>query len=95
MANSSKLPTMDMSYNSGRGYDPVHELMRAIILRTIDDFNSTGEFHQVAVDYLHEEEQDHIFSFQFICKQLNLDPGKTRSAIMNATHKISTRRRAA
>ncbi len=41
------------------------------------------------------DDEEYIFSFSAICKHLNLDPAKTRHAIMNATHRISTRRRAA
>ena len=95
VSSGKKLPSMDMSYLGGNGYDPVHELMRAIILRAIEDYNSNGEFHYEAVDYFNDDEEDHIFSFQFICRQLGLDPEKTRYAIFNAKHRISTRRRAA
>ena len=88
---------MDMSFNGGRGYDPVNELMRAIILRTIEDYNSGNEeFRNEAIAYLYdEEEEEYIFSFIAICRHLGLDPKKTREAIIHATHKISTRRRAA
>jgi hypothetical protein len=41
------------------------------------------------------DDDEYIFSFAAICRHLGLDPVKTREAIMNATHKISTRRRAA
>jgi len=93
--SGEKLPQMDMSYHGGNGYDPMHELMRAIILRAIDDYNSTGELHDEAIEYLFSEEEEYIFSFRAICKHLGFDPGKTRHMIMNATHRISTRRRAA
>lgn len=95
MSNNSKLPQMDMSYNSGKGYNSLSELMRAIILRTIDDFNSSSELHDEAVEYLCGEEEEYIFSFIAICTHLGFDPDKTRRGIMHATHKISTRRRAA
>ena len=96
--SSDKLPQMDLSHGivgGGRGYDPLHELMRAIILRTIEDFNAAGEFRDEAIAYMHDEEEEYIFSFAFICKHLGFDPEKTRHAIMHAEHRISTRRRAA
>ena len=97
------LPQIDTSINGGNGYSPISELMRAIILRTIEDFNSGGELMQEAIAYMNggdagddeDEEDEYIFSFAAICKHLGLDPAKTRFAIMNATHRISTRRRAA
>ena len=41
------------------------------------------------------KDEEYIFSFRAICKHLGMDPDKTCHAIMNATHRISTRRRAA
>lgn len=95
VSNADKLPQMDMSYGGGKGYSPISELMRAIILRTIEDYNSVGELHEQAVEYLFDEEEDYIFSFYAICKHLGFDPAKTRHQIMNTTRRISTRRRAA
>jgi hypothetical protein len=95
VSNSDKLPQIDVSYDGGKGYDPLHELMRAIILRAIDDYNSPGELQDEAIEYMMSEEEEYIFSFAAICKHLGLDPAKTRHQIMNATHRISTRRRAA
>lgn len=93
--SADKLPQMDMSYNGGKGYNPIAELMRAMVLRAIDDFNSSGETQEEAITWLHSEEEEYIFSFRAICKHLGFDPDKTRHRIMNPTHKISTRRRAA
>lgn len=95
MSNSESLPQMDAAYLLGTGYDAVNELMRAIILRTVEDYSSEGEFYQEAIAYMHDEEDEYIFSFRAICKHLGMDPDKTREKIMNATHRISTRRRAA
>lgn len=95
VSGNEKLPQIDMSFDPGRGYDPINELMRAIILRVIEDFNSVGELHEEAVAYMMDEEDDYIFSFQAICNHLGLNPEKTRHYIMFATRKISTRRRAA
>lgn len=89
------LPQMDLSQMWGSGYDPVHELMRAMILRTVEDYNSKGEFREEALEYLYSEEEEYILSFRAICRHFGFDPDKTRYAIMNATHRISTRRRAA
>jgi len=95
VSNRDRLPQVDMSYSPGKGYDPVNELMRAIILRTIEDYNSAGEIHDEAVEYMFSNEEEYIFSFAAICTHLGMDPEKTRYCIMNATHRISTRRRAA
>lgn len=95
VSNSGQLPQMDLSIGAGKGYDPVCELMRAIVLRVIEDYSSSGEFRQEAIDYMSDEDDDYIFSFPAICKHLGLDPQKTKYAIMNATHRISTRRRSA
>lgn len=95
VSNSDSLPQIDMAYDLGKGYDPVCELMRAIILRTIEDFNSGGELKAEALEYLFDEEEEYIFSFNAICRYLSFDPQKTRDAIIYATRRISTRRRAA
>ncbi|MCI5065134.1 hypothetical protein MRY87_05380 [bacterium] len=93
--SGEKLPQMDLSFMWGNGYDPIHELMRAIILRAVEDFNSKGELKDEAIEYMDSEEEEYIFSFRAICRHFGFDPDKTRYAIMNATHRISTRRRAA
>ena len=95
VSTSEKLPQMDLASFGGRGYDAINELMRAIILRTIEDFNSGGELRQEAVEYLEDEEEEYVFSFKAICRHLGFDPAKTKHHIVYATHKISTRRRAA
>lgn len=93
--SSERLPQMDLSHSWGNGYDPVHELMRAIILRAVEDYNSKGELKEEAIEYMTSEEEEYIFSFRAICRRFGFDPDKTRYAIMNANHRISTRRRAA
>lgn len=107
----SKLPQMDEAYNHGRGYDAISELMRAIILRTIEDIRHGGEFRQDAIDYLYasfddgsgdageSEEHEYIFSFRAICSTLGMNADMARTNIINAAlhgdRRISTRRRAA
>ena len=95
MSNDKSLPEMDMSYNCGKGFSPVSELMRAMILRTVEDYNSAGELREEAIAYMSDPDDEYILSFRSICKEMGLDPDKTRYAIMNADHRISTRRRAA
>ncbi len=95
VSSNQKLPQIDMAYVGGKGFDSISELMRAIVLRTIEDYNSAGELREEAIAYMHDEEEEYLFSFYAICKHLDLDPAKTRWAIMNATRRISTRRRAA
>ena len=95
-----KLPEFDLAYLDDKGYTPLNELMRAIILRTIEDLNCTGEIRDEALAYLYSEddeedveENDYIFSFTSICNHFGLDAEKTRTAILSAEHRISTRRR--
>jgi hypothetical protein len=75
------------------GCESVSELMRAMILRTIDDFNSCERLKVKATEYMFQEDDDYVFSFQSICKHFGMDPVKTRRVIMNSTKRISTRRR--
>ena len=92
-SGDSSLPRMDDNYAGNHGYQPVSELMRAIILRTIEDFNSGGEFKEEALSYMFDQDEEYVFSFFSICDHFGIDAPKTRSSIINATHRISTRRR--
>lgn len=73
--------------------DSMSELMRAMILRTIEDFNSCQRLKVKAIEYMNSEDEDYVLSFRSICKYFGMDPAKTRKAIMYAESKISTRRR--
>jgi len=95
VSNSDRLPEMDLAYFSGKGYSAVSELMRAIILRTIEDLSTEGELREEALEYLNDEDEEYIFSFNSICRYFGFDPEKTRYAILNSKTKIRTRRRAA
>lgn len=98
MSNQKSL-SVDMSFGSGKGYNPVSELMRAIILRAIEDLNCHGELRDDAMAFFNGDDDDqddeYIFSFAAICKHFGFDPEKTRHSIIHADHRISTRRRAA
>lgn len=88
------MPQMDRAIHGGGSYNALSELMRAIILRVIDDLKTTGEIRDEAIAYLHDEDEEYIFSFVSICRHFNMDPEKTRSYIIEPRHKIRTRRRA-
>lgn len=92
---NSKMPQWDVAYLDNKGYDSLTELMRAIILRCVDDYHSKPGYMEEAISYMEDPEDEYIFSFRFICKYLGLDPDKTKHAIMYREEKISTRRRAA
>lgn len=98
----SKLPQIDLAYDLGKGYDAISELMRAMILRTIEDLKNEGELREGALAYMYAEDDDddeYILSFKSICQFLGFDPEVTRNYIIQAVlkegRKISTRRRAA
>lgn len=93
--SSDKLPQIDMAYDVGKGYDAVCELMRAMVLRTIEDYQSGGELRQEAIEYMFHDDEEYLLSFSAICTHLGLNPEKTRHRIMHAEKRISTRRRAA
>ena len=95
MSSNDRLPQMDMSYVAGNGYTAIAELMRAMILRTVEDYNSGGELREDAITYMFEEEEEYVLSFRYICRHMGMDPDKARYRIMNAKERISTRRRAA
>lgn len=85
-------PVMDMSYDPGKGYDALSELMRAIILTAIRDLNSTEELREDALEFLFSEEEDHIFSFRSICSCFGVDADRVRQRILGGD-RIRTRRR--
>jgi hypothetical protein len=95
VGGSDKLPEMDLAYLGGTGYSAVSELMRAMILRTIEDLQSDSELRDEAVEYLNSDDDEYILSFISICRYFGFDPDKTRYAILNAKSRIRTRRRAA
>lgn len=93
VSDSDKLPEMDLAYLGGNGFSAVSELMRAMILRTIEDIQSNSELREEAVEYLMSDDEDYILSFISICRYFGFNPVKTRYAILNSNSKISTRRR--
>ncbi len=95
VGSSDQLPEMDIAYLGGTGYTAVSELMRAMILRTIEDLQSGPELREEALNYLMSDEDEYILSFTSICRYFSFDPEKTRYAILNAKSRIRTRRRAA
>lgn len=95
VSNSDRLPEMDLAHLGGKGYTAISELMRAMILRTIEDLSSGPELRQEALTYLMDDDDEYILSFNSICRYFGFDPDKTRYAILNAKTKIRTRRRAA
>jgi hypothetical protein len=92
--DSSGLPQMLTGSSSAATYSPLSELMRAIILRVIDDYNAGGEYRVEALEYLDDEDDEYIFAFRSICQHFGIDPIKTKNYIMFPAHRIATRRRA-
>lgn len=92
--SGSRLPQMLSGSSSSATYSPLSELMRAIILRVVDDCNGNEEVKADAVEYLYGEDDEYIFSFPSICHHFGVDPEKTRDHILYPRHRIATRRRA-
>lgn len=90
---STAILNIDSDVTAQRGPDSIGELMRAMILRTIEDYNSDERLKVKAFDYMSKVDEEYIFSFSSICCHFGIDPVKTRRAITNATSRISTRRR--
>lgn len=95
VSSSDRLPEMDIAYLDAQGYSALSELMRAMILRTIEDVQTGGELRAEALEYLMSTEEEYVLSFHSICRHFGFDPEKTREAILNAKSRIRTRRRAA
>jgi hypothetical protein len=95
VSSSDRLPEMDIAYLDAQGYSALSELMRAMILRTIEDLQSGGELREEALQYLMTDDEEYVLSFTSICRHFGFNPEKTRDAILNAKSRIRTRRRAA
>lgn len=95
VSSSDRLPEMDLAYLGGNGYGAVNELMRAMILRAIEDLNGGEELRQEAIEYLMSDDEEYVLSFVSICRYFGFNPEKTRNAILYPKSRIRTRRRAA
>lgn len=95
MGAADRMPQIDGGLIEGRGYNPESELMRAIILRAVEDFRSHGLHFDDAKAFFEDEDEDYLFSFVSICRFLGFNPEKTREQIFHSERRISTRRRAA
>jgi len=93
MSRAGRVPSPDAAYEFGPAYVPENELMRAIILRAIEDFQQGGQHMEDAKVFFEDEDEDYVFSFRAICHTLHIDPDKMREKIYNRTKRISTRRR--
>ncbi len=88
--------------NTGENGDdpsnPLSTLMRAVLIKAIEDFQKGGQLRRDVLRYLHEnhsEFDDHVFSFNSICEALQLDPQSVRSSIFGLTKPVRFRRRVA
>ncbi|MCX7952188.1 MAG: hypothetical protein N2654_00940 [Deltaproteobacteria bacterium] len=76
------------------------ELMRAVILKAIDDLRNGGEYAEDAkmffLEYHLDDPYSHPFSFTSICTYLGLNAEMLRARIFQClenNHRVSTRRR--
>lgn len=58
MSSDNKFPQVDLAFGGGRGYQPESELMRAIILRAVEDLNSAGELRDEALAFFGSDNDD-------------------------------------
>ena len=79
--------------NNGRSESPVGELMRAVMLTAINDLYGSSELRSAALEFFWSREEDHIFSFQFMCRFFGMEPIKSRRAILRSVKRIRTKRR--
>jgi hypothetical protein len=92
---SDRLPQIDNLQDANSAVNPLGELMRAMVLRVIDDVRSGGELKADAMEYMESDDEEYIFGFRNVASYLGVDYRILREAIVNPTHRISTRRRAA
>lgn len=95
----------DPSISTEASYCPVRELMRAIVLRAIEDLKKGGEVGEDARAFFEgklgtkdENGDEYLFSFRSICSHLGFNPDEAFECIQDAirkNRKISTRRRVA
>ena len=83
---------MSQGRNRGRECAPEAELMRAVVLTAIRDLESSGLKKREALAYIQSREEEHVFSFNAICRYFGFDPEKARWRILSKK-KIRTRRR--
>ncbi len=81
----------------GSSANPMAELMRAMVLRVVDDVRAGGELREDALLYMDSEEgdDDYVLSFRNVASYLGVCPARLREAILDTNRAISTRRRAA
>jgi len=96
---AGRFPHIDGSYQSSSAASPMGELMRAMVLRVVDDVRAGGELREDALAYMdstvEEGAEDYVLSFRNVAAYLGICPNRLRSAIVDPMRSISTRRRAA
>lgn len=95
-----KMPHVDLGHESSSVVNPLGELMRAMVLRVVDDVRAGGELRDDALAYMDEAPDDesgddYVLSFRNVAAYLGVCPQRLRAAIIDPERSISTRRRAA
>lgn len=91
-------PEVDLGDGQTDTGNPLGTLMRAILIKAIEDFQKGGQLRRDAMRYMFEslsEKEDHVFSFASICETLQLDPQSVRTRIVSLTKPVRFRRRVA
>ena len=89
------VPQMELESALVASYHPIIELMRAIIVRTVKDYHSGGRLKAEALEFMRSTDEEYIFSFRSVCRQLGFNHEYVRMGIINSKETIKTRRRAA
>lgn len=97
--SAGRVPLVDGSFSSNSAVSPMGELMRAMVLRVVDDVRAGGELREDALAYMdatpEEGGDDYVLSFKNVASYLGICPKRLRNAIVDPGRSISTRRRAA
>lgn len=95
--SGSGMPYVELGHEASSSVNPLGELMRAMVLRVVDDVRAGGEVREDALAYMDDasEDDDYVLSFRNVAAYLGVCPRRLRAAILDPDRSISTRRRAA
>lgn len=84
MSKEDKNKEVFVAYEDSIPWDPStpeKNLLRAMLITAMADFNKNGEVGRQAKDFFTSPETDYIFSFHSICDYLGIDPKSVRAKL--------------